>query len=279
MEIVIRPMTSADLESGRHLSAQAGWNQTETDWRRCLNLQADGCFVAERDGVVAGTATTCLFGGVAWVAMVLVDQRCRRQGIGRALMTYALDFLDARGVASVRLDATPLGQPLYEQLGFAPQFLLERWAGVLPPDDSAPDARVVKASAEQWRTLAALDALVTRTRREKLLLALFAEQPDEVRMIEDAGEVKGFLAVRMGAQAVQLGPCLGEAGRPLLEDACRRHAGRRVYLDAPADNERVRELAQARGLAVQRTLTRMCRGEQVVEKVGLLWASFGPEKG
>jgi len=33
-------------------------------------------------------------------------------------MECALAFLDNQSVTSVRLDATPLGQPLYEQLGF-----------------------------------------------------------------------------------------------------------------------------------------------------------------
>src|SRR5262245_8306309 len=78
--IHLRPMTAADIPFGLHLSGQAGWNQTAADWQRCLDLQADGCFVAEWDGLAVGATTTCIFDRVAWVAMVLVDQRYRRRG-------------------------------------------------------------------------------------------------------------------------------------------------------------------------------------------------------
>src|SRR5258705_12655293 len=111
-------MTVADIPVGMRLKDQAGWNQLEADWRRLLDLQPDGCFVAELGGSPVGTVTTCRFGPVAWIAMMLVDVRFRRCGIGRALMSHALEDLDAHGVCTVRLDATPLGRPLYETLGF-----------------------------------------------------------------------------------------------------------------------------------------------------------------
>ena len=96
----IRGMTVADIPLGMRLKEQAGWNQVEADWRRLLDLQPDGCFVAELDGIPAGTVTTCRFGPVAWVAMMLVDESFRSRGIGRALMSRALDDLDSAGVRS-----------------------------------------------------------------------------------------------------------------------------------------------------------------------------------
>src|ERR1700687_5492500 len=71
--IHLRPMTAADLPLGLHLSRQAGSDQIDADCRRTLALQPDGCFVAEWQGTPAGTTTTCIFGSVAWVAMVLVE--------------------------------------------------------------------------------------------------------------------------------------------------------------------------------------------------------------
>src|SRR5437667_10563558 len=101
----IRAMTEADLALGMRLKRQNGWNQLEADWQRLLALEPDGCFVAEADGVGVGTAGTCVFGPVAWIAMVLVDAERRKQGIGTALMKHTLTYLDRRGVRSVRLDA------------------------------------------------------------------------------------------------------------------------------------------------------------------------------
>jgi GNAT superfamily N-acetyltransferase len=272
-------MTAADIPLGLHLSGQAGWNQTAIDWQRCLTLQADGCFVAEWDGLAVGVTTTCIFDRIAWVAMVLVDQRFRRRGIGRALMEHALVFLDGQGVPTVRLDATPLGQPLYEQLGFVPQFRLARYVGIPRPDDQPAHPAIVTVAAGRWEELAAIDAAITNTDRRKLLLRLFVEHPEEVRAVAEEGTFRGFIAARFGAQAVQPGPCVGQAGAILLEDACRRHAGRRIYLDIPEDNHHAVALAESRGLLVQRSLLRMCRGPQVIEQVDRVWASFGPEKG
>src|SRR5947209_4090213 len=125
-------MSESDLALGLQLSGRAGWNQVAADWRRLLELQPDGCFVAEWQGRPAGTAMTSVFGPVAWVAMVLVEESLRGRGIGKALMHRALEFLDTHGVRTVRLDATPLGRPLYERLGFVPQFTLARYEGTLP---------------------------------------------------------------------------------------------------------------------------------------------------
>jgi GNAT superfamily N-acetyltransferase len=271
-------MTDDDVPAGLALSRQASWNQTETDWRRALALQPDGCFVAD-DGAVVGTCCACVFGPVAWVALMLVDVSRRRQGIGLALMERALAFLDGQSVASVRLDATPLGQPLYEKLGFVEQLRLARYAGVLPADDRPTSPDVVCVSSERWESLAALDESVTRTDRRKLLLRLFDEQPGEVRGVAGPGGWLGFMTARVGFHATQLGPCVGAAGSLLLQDAFRRHAGRRVFLDVPEGHAEARRLAEGRGLSVQRHLLRMCRGEMVVERQDLLWAGSGPEKG
>lgn len=190
--IHLRPMLAADLPLGLRLSRQAGWNQTETDWRRALDLQPDGCFVAECDGVPAGTTTTCLFGDVGWIAMVLVDERLRRRGIGLALMQHALAFLDAQDTTTIRLDATPLGQPLYEQLGFVAEYRLARYEGILEPV-AAVDA-VEGAMPQQWEALAALDAAVTGTDRRSLLFRLFADEPGAVRLMRNGDDPTGFMA-------------------------------------------------------------------------------------
>jgi GNAT superfamily N-acetyltransferase len=275
----IRPMTAADLPAGLRLSRQAGWNQLAADWQRFLDLQPDGCFVAEWAGNAAGTTVTSIFGSVAWVALVLVDESLRGCGIGTALLHHTLGFLDQRRVPTIRLDATPLGRPLYEQLGFAPQFQLARHTGTLPPTmaDTATDA----ATREQWQELAILDEQVTHTDRRRVLLRLFAEQPGSVRLAQNKGCIEGFLAARPGHHAVQLGPCIAspQAGSALLADAWRCYAGQPVFLDIPVANVAATRLAEAQGLTVQRHLTRMCRGVPVVENLDWLWTGSGPEKG
>jgi hypothetical protein len=64
-----------------------------------------------------------------------------------------------------------------------------------------------------------------------------------------------------------------------MADAWHHHAGQLVSIDVPIINELASQWADLLGLAVQHTLTRMCRGTPVIEQVELLWASSGPEKG
>jgi ribosomal protein S18 acetylase RimI-like enzyme len=272
-------MTADDLDLAMSLKDQAGWNQTEADWRRFLDMEPDGCFVAEWDGRAVGTTVTCVLGSVAWIAMVLVDADWRGRGIGKTLMSHALDFLDKRGIPSVRLDATALGKPLYEKLGFVLEYELARYEGV--PQGTTSSAVVEKADPQDWPQLFQWDREITSADRSKLLARLFSERPEEVRVFRSGKQVVGFLAGRPGTRAWQIGPCLAahEAGVMLLANAAHRHAGEPVFIDIPVQNEAAIATARELGLNVQRQLVRMCRGRPADERTDHIWASSGPELG
>jgi GNAT superfamily N-acetyltransferase len=275
----IRPMTADDVALGLRLSQQANWNQTEADWRRLLDLQPDGCFVAESDGTAVGTTTTTIFGPVAWIAMVLVEESARGHGIGKALVGHALDVLDRRRVPTVRLDATALGQHLYEGLGFVEQYALARYEGT--PPRAMEMAASEPASSDEWERLAILDQAITGIDRRALLSRLFAEQPADVRLDRVGAQLAGYLTARPGRRAVQIGPCIAspEGGPPLFADAFHRYAGHDIYVDIPISNAVATRVAEAHGLTVQRSFARMCRGRPQRERIEWLWASSGPENG
>jgi len=278
--IHIRSMTSEDVPLGRRLKDQAGWNQTDADWRRFLELQPDGCFVAELNGRPVGTTTTCIFDSIAWVAMVLVDKKARGQGIGTRLMEHALAHLDRRGVRSVRLDATPLGRPIYEKLGFAAEYELARFEGVPSAPPRAGGAAL--ASGDRLDAVCSLDRQVTGTNRRRLIERLYRQQPDAMQVVADGERILGYLTFRCGSRATQIGPAVAlteEAGRALGDGAIGQLAGRPVFIDVPLDNDAAVRWARSAGLAVQRCFTRMCRGRAVQDQPALIWASSGPEKG
>jgi ribosomal protein S18 acetylase RimI-like enzyme len=272
-------MNIADLGLGLHLCRQAGWNQIESDWRRFLEMQPEGCFVAELDGAPVGTTVTCLFGKVAWIAMVLVEIGARRQGVATALLQHALDFLDEQGMKTVRLDATAAGQPVYKKLGFTPEYRLTRYQGIAP-QVGGPSA-ATDTAGDLLAEIVALDRRTTDTPREKMLARLLAESPETGRVLRRAGQLEGFIVARRGANATQIGPCIAtsDAGSVLLNDALRRCAGRAVFLDVPCDNTQALAVVEANGLTAQRHFTRMYRGDQLNDCVEAIWASSGPEKG
>ena len=134
---MIRLMTAKDIPAGMRLKEAAGWNQTTRDWANLLAIEPQGCWVYEADGVVTGSTTAVLYGqDLAWIGMVLVLPEYRGQGIARRLMQHALRYLDERGVRCVKLDATGMGKPLYEQLGFVDDAVIERWAVISDAQDA-----------------------------------------------------------------------------------------------------------------------------------------------
>jgi predicted N-acetyltransferase YhbS len=278
----IRTMTAADIPLGLRLKSQAGWNQIAADWQRMLAMQPDGCFVAELDGIAVGTSVACIFGSVAWIAMVLVEESVRGRGIGKALMQHALEFVDQSGVASVRLDATPLGQPLYERLGFLPQYALTRFAGCASEakrSDVQLDVRLAQSADVQ--PILELDYAVTGADRRRLLLRLLHEQPQRSQVAFWGEQLAGFITVRPGSNAWQIGPCIAQSdvGPTLMRRACGQVVGEALLIDIPEPNKPATQWAVDAGLQRQRRLLRMCRGAMVSDDISCLWASSGPELG
>ena len=294
-------MTVADIPLGLRLARQTGWNQIEADWRRFLAMQPDGCFVGELDATPVATTAAFIFGPVAWIAMVLVEADSRRKGVATTLLKHALDFLDRQGVKTVRLDATAAGQPVYEKLGFVPEYPLTRYQGIIPggiakasglddgstlitgnhrqaPTTPLDDATLISS---RLREIASFDYRMTATPREKMLARLFKESPEITRVLYRESQLEGYITGRRGANATLIGPCIATtyAGPTLLSDGLRRCRGQPVFLDIPRDNTPAIEIAEKHGLSVQRHFMRMCRGERIADHVEAIWASSGPEKG
>jgi ribosomal protein S18 acetylase RimI-like enzyme len=87
-------------------------------------------FVAEVDGMVVGSASCQLYSGLypnvfipeyrkyGYIWCVYVESSYRKRGIAKQLTSMAVNHLKAVGCTRVILNASPLGKPVYEQLGF-----------------------------------------------------------------------------------------------------------------------------------------------------------------
>ncbi|MGN6566136.1 MAG: GNAT family N-acetyltransferase [Thermomicrobiales bacterium] len=260
--IAVRRMTPADIPAAARLREQAGWNQTCADWQRLLAWAPDGCFVAAQAGRVVGTVTTTAYGShLAWLGMLLVDTDLRRRGIGQALLAHAGAWLaQSVGVRTVALDATPLGQPLYERAGFVPAWGLQRWAGRVPRVTCPSEVRPLRATDRA--TLAALDRPAFGADRTGLLMDLVAAHPPGCFML-DGQAGRGYLCSRPGAHSWYLGPLAATepaAAERLLHAALQPLRGEPVVLDVPTPNASAAALLTALGFAPQRPFLRMVRG-------------------
>ena len=305
----IRMMALADVPAAQRLREQAGWNQTERDWARLLAWEPTGCWVAELDGrVVASTTVTSYGTRIAWIGMVLVDEAHRRRGIGRRMLDYAHAHLDARGIETVALDATPAGIPLYERLGYRAQHGLERWRGIVADSIGVPSgvaaathqsSGATPATSESGRShvgiavrplttddlaaVAEYDARAFGTDRRHILRALFEGHPDECVVAEREGRVRGYALSRSGARARHLGPLVADdaaTADALARAALRRYRGVEALMDVVTPNQAAVALAGRLGLAPVRPFARMTRGAPPPDPdLGRLYTSAGPELG
>ena len=262
----IRLFQKTDFAFADSLRALAGWNQTKDDWMRFLNHQPDGCFIAEWDGQPVGTATTTIYEDkLAWIGMVLVHPDARRRGIGRALLEHCIVFLNRKGVACIKLDATPLGKSLYDTLGFKDEWTLQRWE----TDRVELPASPMKYHVCPWcdghaKAIRSLDVESFGVSRWHMLLSIAGQTSHELVHLTPKRRVVGFGVLRNGARARYLGPVVAEsiaAAGPLIKSLVFTLPNERIFWDIPDANTCAVELAQRLGFLPQRPLIRMFLGE------------------
>ncbi|MDP3073668.1 MAG: GNAT family N-acetyltransferase [Opitutaceae bacterium] len=258
-------MTSSDLPFADQVRECAGWNQTREDWRLFLEWEPAGCFVAEVDGVPAGTATTVCYGtDLAWIGMVLVHPAQRRHGAGRALLGHCIASLGERRIRSIKLDATPLGKTLYDQLGFLDEWTLTRWATKAaegPPRSVEPMIRPLRDT--DWPRIFALDDAAFGVPRHRVLRGLAQQRRRAYVHLDAAGEVDGFGLLRAGSRAWCAGPVLAadaSVGVALLGALLAEVPGEAVVCTVPNQNSEVVEFVERAGFTRQRPLIRMFLG-------------------
>ena len=145
MSYSIRPYQSTDLEAIKVITL-AGFAGVSLDhaledklggelaghdwrWRKARHIDddvavhAEGMFVAEAEGEVVGYISTALDreAGKGRIPNLAVVVGARGEGIGRALIEYALDYFREENLAYAvieTMESNPIGQTLYPASGF-----------------------------------------------------------------------------------------------------------------------------------------------------------------
>ncbi|MDI1268976.1 MAG: GNAT family N-acetyltransferase [Polaromonas sp.] len=266
----LTPAVQAGLDA---LVLQSGWNQTPQDWA-IFSREGSVCVVRDAQSRIIASGAVLPHGPqVAWISMILVAPDLRGRGLGRAVFLHCLALVKAGGRTAC-LDATPDGQRIYSQFGFAPVYGLTRWQRAARPQ-AVPAARSQQLPDAQ--ALAALDAQALGAPRHALL-ADFLARPDAacVRSSE------GFAIVRRGRIAHQIGPllALNEAGAAeLMKRAVQDLAGP-VFIDVPDERALLARQLHDAGFTPQRSFMRMVLGDQPLQgQTHFIHAIAGPEFG
>lgn len=278
--INIRLLFESDIPAAMQLKDAAGWNQTQKDWHRLLALEPNGCFAAVRDGRLVGTTTTTTYGNdLGWIGMVLVDPQQRRQGIATRLINVAINYLKDK-VATVKLDATAEGKPLYERFGFQVESVVERWSGT--SNARNPESRNV-LDQDAIRDLLALDRLAFDADRSKLLEELIDDARVPPVLLRAADRtLSGYALARSGTNADYVGPIVAKDPQhveSLLDQVLSELPGRRVYVDFNTECGAGTGFLSDRGFSKERDLIRMSAGARAAKTRPCVIAIAGPETG
>ena len=262
----LRLLTRADLPFADSVRALARWNQTPDDWQRFLATEPDGCFLAEWNGGPAGTATTTVYGPeLAWIGMVLVHPEYRRRGVGLALLQRCIEYLRGREVRCIKLDATPLGKKVYDDLGFKDEWTLTRWeCARCHPRATVFDSRLRTWRDSDARRIAPLDSEAFGVPRNEIVRALAQQSRCALVLESQPGSLAAYGFIRSGSQALYLGPLVAEsadAGIRLVEALVAQSAAQKIFWDIPDQNDVAVKCAKEHGFTAQRLLTRMYLGE------------------
>ena len=268
---ILRKLTITDVPAAMALSTEAGWNQTADDWRMLIELSPPGCLAIEIDGEVASSATlTCYGTRLAWIGMVLTRIKYRGRGYAMRLLKECLRLADEMGIESVKLDATDLGQPLYEKLGFRAEQPVERWwrAG----HKNANTESRPKPAAPNWQSA---DQVAFGVDRASLLEKL--AQRNAPLTIGNS-----YLLARSGREVSYLGPSVCDSpatARKLMERALQGPSQGGWFWDLMVANTSAISLGPDLAFAPKRHLLRMVRGKDVRGNESKVYALAGFELG
>ena len=284
--IEIRLLGESDIPAAMQLKELARWNQTKSDWRRLLQLEPSGCFGAFLDGSLVGTTTTTTYDReLAWIGMVLVSPENRRCGIATQLIKTALEYLRGK-VRTVKLDATPEGQPVYEGLGFEVESLIERYVGVgcaMPVGGSRNVETTAELDSETRGELIALDRRAFCADRSTLIEILINNACVSPVLGRTAdGSLSGYALARRGTNACYIGPLIStnaEQVAPLLDRIIEQLTGQQIYVDVNSALVSGAHMLANRGFVKQRDLIRMSYGTRSNVTSHSIFAIAGPEVG
>ncbi|MFD3791722.1 GNAT family N-acetyltransferase [Streptomyces cyaneofuscatus] len=247
VDLPVRRLTRGDLVSCADLSEDRGWPRDEHRWGLLLSA-GTGYGIAEPDGkgLVAACVVTSYGPRLAAVGMLLVAGRHARQGIARRLMRHVME---ETGSTPLALYATPEGQRLYEELGFAQVGRTERVLGRFRAEDRRSAVTTRPAAADDLQAMVRLDLPVFGIDRTHIIARLPAFS-DRLRVAEENGELTGYAALWPSGDAHVVGPLIahGTATAKALVTALAASTDRPLRADVDARHEELLGWLVERGL-------------------------------
>ncbi|MBO0774088.1 MAG: GNAT family N-acetyltransferase, partial [Actinobacteria bacterium] len=114
----MRPDPAELTEVDELLQAAYGGRSRRHEVALYLAVQPDGWFVITDGGQLIGAAGAIGYGSFCWLGLVATRPDRQRQGLATRLSEHLVGWARERDCATIALDASDAGRPVYERLGF-----------------------------------------------------------------------------------------------------------------------------------------------------------------
>lgn len=282
--INIRDLSLSDIPDAMDLVLTEGWNQTIKDWQLLINNPQNVCLAAEIKGKLVGTATAINYNNeVAWIGMVLVNSEYRGRGIAKILLSGLFDQL--KSCKSVKLDATPAGQPVYKKLGFEDEYLINRMVNLSLTGLPKTTSEIVpqKIRKEDIPSIIEFDKIAFGADRSQLIKSFITDYPEKSLMLRRNNQIVGFALGRQGNKYHQIGPVSAQSSigaQLLITKALKDLQGHSVVIDILGDKQVLTEWLSSVGFVKQRDFMRMFKvNNPFPGEASLQYSISGPEFG
>jgi ribosomal protein S18 acetylase RimI-like enzyme len=262
MPISIQPLSDNDLGAAAMILG-AAFRRSDTwitDLHFNRNLQPDGYFGAFLNGILVGMVGSTIYSTYAFVGLMAVHPEHQHQGVGRALMSHLLAWLEQQKVQQVILDASNAGQPLYEKLGFTAfdEVLVLHRSREIPPFPQPPVVNAI--TKRELPLLIEDDTEAFGADRSQVLSAVLLTYPDRGFWLQDNhNRPSGYLFV----QRNRIGPWVmqrSEDAEALLRAALCFSFPEDVSVVVPESNRKAVDLLQRYEFKIVRVNRHMGRG-------------------
>jgi GNAT superfamily N-acetyltransferase len=258
----VRQMTAEDAARGAVLTQQIGWSQNQDNWARLIEWAGAGSLcIADGDKLVATAIAIYYSPAVSWIGVVITHPDYQRQGLARRMMTAAIDYLRGRGAQCIMLDASKMGYPLYDSMGFRSLYKVEVFQGNAP--------LIVGSDSVRELTEADIPAVIQRdgqlfgVERPQIIRSLAL--PGAAWVLGSPDDIQGYLLLKHSRKGASIGPWYhntSAGAEALLRRALVGINGQGAGIYIPEMNTAAKAIVTSYGMIYDRYCTRMVLGDE-----------------
>ena len=234
----IRNLRKEEMPQIIGMAASEGWNPGLHDAAAFFQVDPDGFFVGEINGVPVAYISAVRYNGrYGFVGLYIVDKVYRGRGYGLQLWNHALARL---GLLTCGLDGVPAQLENYEKSGFVYAFRQMRLATPATAVSRDHYPLVECLTARHAGPIAEYDTEVFGTPRQAFIDAWMGMANAQSFGVSDRGTIVGYAVVRACVEGYKIGPLFAD-NQAIAEQlflACHGAVppGSMVYIDMPETN-------------------------------------------